>query len=1155
MSKDMVDMVKAIGESKTKQEEDRIMTREISLLKEKMGASNVTQKRMREYIIRMIYCEMLGHDASFAHNYAVKFTAQSKLIDKRIAYLGVCLCLQPEDELIFLMINTMQRDLKSQNFLEVCTALHACSSLVNEETIPAMLKFVTDLLPHQSEYVRKKAVMALHSFYLKAPHTISHLADRFRHTLCDINPSVMACSLHIIGDMVKAEPSQFKDLVPSLVNILKQIIDHRLHRDYDYHRLPAPWMQIRMLNVLALLGANDQSASENMYEILFEVMKRADVSINIGYAVIYECVRTITSIYPNSALLETAAANISRFLTSASHNLKYLGITSLAAIVQIDAKYATPHQLTVIDCLEDHDDTLRRKTLDLLFRMTNVHNVSIIVEKMIGHLRVTADAFLRRELTSRITSLAERYAPSTHWYIITMNKVFELGGESVPPEVVNNLLRLLAEGSGDNEQEDEQMRVYAVQVYLDAFKDASSAGLSDLVVQIASWVFGEYAYLIQDRVPLQTVVSRLAEIADRDLTKEETRGWVLNAIRKLVAQIGFCPAETMAVVERCSTSKNVDIQQRCNELKALILNLESMRRALPVDASCEDVRIDPALHFLDGFVQHSLANGARPYVSPSVRHCHENTGFAIPEVGLLAGHASVSTSAPALRFEAYAQPSRPGAGASTSNTPPRPGAVPSFMASASFVPGGSAPAAATGMSVLDAVPCKWGFEGYQKTASFAPSPTPSFSPNTGQHHGLSTQSFVAAPAVIERRDSVDSQGGNYGSSVAAPPRQMTEREKMAAALFAGAASPAASSGTAPMFHRSVAPYQSSQSIGNPATLQLAPQQPVTVVNDIFSMFSAPPANGSGNGDSSGSLFNGGIGAAPIAAITSSASLSFDSFVATCPTPAFVGTHVALGGEQASSLLPSLFAGVGCELTSYSLRSELEPHPKSHEVAQPLGEIANICLKYYKVWKPNETVVVIFVTNTSQGLLTNVVLDFQVPFSYCARYGGDPVPQVQGNRICLASVTPGCAVPVTVTLTVQSITMQSPADSALVVSVGNMGGSLFPIGLRIVDIVRSLTITTAEYASKWKILREEKKVRVSPTAVSLPKAFMDLARVKFGMYGVEVIEKEAILSGQTVDGRLILMHTVVNQGTLDITVRCQDRLLVEFIARAAPAAFS
>jgi hypothetical protein len=51
--------------------------------------------------------------------------------------------------------------------------------------------------------------------------------------------------------------------------------------------------------------------------------------------IVYECVRTVTTIYPDPSLLDLAAAGISRFLSSDNHNLKYVGVTGLAAIVKV----------------------------------------------------------------------------------------------------------------------------------------------------------------------------------------------------------------------------------------------------------------------------------------------------------------------------------------------------------------------------------------------------------------------------------------------------------------------------------------------------------------------------------------------------------------------------------------------------------------------------------------------------------------------------------------------------------------------------------------------------------------------------------------------------------------------------------------------------
>jgi AP-4 complex subunit epsilon-1 len=63
---------------------------------------------------------------------------------------------------------------------------------------------------------------------------------------------------------------------------LRQIIDHKLPQDYEYHRIPAPWIQIRLLKLLAVLGKDDKTSSEAMYDVLKEVMRRAEGIPQIG---------------------------------------------------------------------------------------------------------------------------------------------------------------------------------------------------------------------------------------------------------------------------------------------------------------------------------------------------------------------------------------------------------------------------------------------------------------------------------------------------------------------------------------------------------------------------------------------------------------------------------------------------------------------------------------------------------------------------------------------------------------------------------------------------------------------------------------------------------------------------------------------------------
>lgn len=70
---------------------------------------------------------------------------------------------------------------------------------------------------------------------------------------------------------------------------------------------------MNLLRVLALLGRGDQASSEGMYEVLVDVMKRADTGINIGYAI--GKYTTITIIFNNSATITVFKSTIISYRT------------------------------------------------------------------------------------------------------------------------------------------------------------------------------------------------------------------------------------------------------------------------------------------------------------------------------------------------------------------------------------------------------------------------------------------------------------------------------------------------------------------------------------------------------------------------------------------------------------------------------------------------------------------------------------------------------------------------------------------------------------------------------------------------------------------------------------------------------------------------
>ena len=85
--KEFFELVKAIGESKSKQEEDRIIAEEIIFLKKRIVETGIPKKKVKELLVRAIYVEMLGQDASYAYIRAVELCASTNIAQKRTGYL------------------------------------------------------------------------------------------------------------------------------------------------------------------------------------------------------------------------------------------------------------------------------------------------------------------------------------------------------------------------------------------------------------------------------------------------------------------------------------------------------------------------------------------------------------------------------------------------------------------------------------------------------------------------------------------------------------------------------------------------------------------------------------------------------------------------------------------------------------------------------------------------------------------------------------------------------------------------------------------------------------------------------------------------------------------------------------------------------------
>lgn len=1136
LSKEFFELVKSIGESRSKQEEDKIILNEVQVLKAKMSAKDVPPKRMKEYIIRMLYVEMLGHDASFGHIHAVKLCHSRTLIEKRVGYLGVALTLHKDHNFMLLLINTLQTDLKSENYLECSMALIVCCKLINVETIPAILPLIIKLLDHKEGNVRKKAVMALHRFHQLEPSSIQTLGAPIRKALCDSHISVMGSSLNLFLDLVVQKPNQYKDLVPDFVSILKQVIEHRLPPDYDYHRMPAPWIQLKLLQILSVLGNADKAASEGMYEILHEVMKRADIGTNVGYAIVYEAVRTVTSIYPDASLIEDAAKCISKFITSENHNLKYLGINALASIVQIDSKYAVEHQLVVIDCMQDSDETLKRKTLDLLYSMTNPQNVVVIVDKLIESLNNSADNYLRTELVSRITQLAEKFAPSNQWYIHIMNCVLEQGSELIRADMAHSVMRLISESGGALDG-GEDIRAYAVDTYISLLQSKRTS-LPDTLIQVISWVLGEFGDL-SNKYSKVEILNELVDLLEQQVEKPElTKAWLLSAVTKLLARL--CAAQPNSVpptildhIAKYQHSLYVDLQQRSHECLELIKNTNTMSSCFPPNSfRADDLVIDRKLSFLDAYVQTALAHGAKPYVARTV-----------PEGSGARAHSTDSandSNKQGLKFTPYtAPPSEIQVAA-----PAQPTLYDTYnQTSASF--GTITPAPAANAAVDDGLKLQgvrrlWSSAGYneQQTPAPAPEPTPAATPQPT----IAQLPSPAAPSpkVEEKK----------ATPVPAKPRELTEKEKLASSLFAGiggaggatsASAAAAAAGTRrtpstnysnpstqtpPQAAAPVVDLLGASILDNAAPAPVSSMSPAAAT-PLDALFGSTPQQAPAPTAQSGSgdifeILGSSIPAnnpAPISVsnVAKSPAASYAAPEPSDPFSALMGTPAPASSASPAFSSPSGNIGdlsnfgavasverVGAANMSAQFNIQLSSLDKSNQGQdQVLLNDQRVHISSYRAYASDATLLVLFITNRTGIPLQNVSINLTLPHHVHVQCNGDPAPSLRAGTSANQQILFFPAIQAKQTCT-QLISLQvkelvfvnQPIPFQIhgnVVFSGQAAPLNFSCAVELIDFLRPMTMKTEQYGALWKQYTEEVKssVRSSTQYILFLSLFLSL----------------------------------------------------------------
>ncbi|CED84885.1 adaptor protein complex ap-1 gamma subunit [Phaffia rhodozyma] len=579
-------LIKALRAAKTLADERSLIAQESAAIRTAFKEDDAYSRHHN--IAKLLYIHMLGYPAHFGQIECLKLVASPRFTDKRLGYLGTMLLLDENQEVLTLVTNSLKNDMNHSNMYAVGLALSTFANISSEEMSRDLCNEVEKLLGSSNTYIRKKAALCALRIVRRVPDLIDHFISKARSLIQDRNHGVLLSGVTLVIEMCQSDEeckNEFRKAVPLLVKHLKSLTTVGYSPEHDVSGVTDPFLQVKILRLLRLLGRGDAKASEDMNDILAQVATNTDGSKNVGNAILYETVLAVLEIEADSGLRVMAINILGKFLSNRDNNIRYVALNTLNKVVTIDTSSVQRHRPIILDCLRDGDISIRRRALELCYALTNEQNVRIMVRELLAFLEV-ADAEFKLGMTTEIALAAERFAPNKRWHIDTVLRVLKLAGNFVREEILSAFIRLVCHTP--------ELQTYTVQkLYLALLSDISQESLTLASV----WLIGEFGDVLLKgwraeegeevkHVSQSDIIDLLNSVLNSPYTNTLSSQFVLTALVKLSARFAEDTpgSDQIGRIARLLNGydhiQDLELQQRSVEYGSLLQASEIMHGVL-----------------------------------------------------------------------------------------------------------------------------------------------------------------------------------------------------------------------------------------------------------------------------------------------------------------------------------------------------------------------------------------------------------------------------------------------------------------------------------------------------------------------------------------------------------------------------------------------